>query len=109
MISMLDDITVAYMGMIASILMAAAMILNWQVQKLQQGMALWALAYASGALGIILIGFRSTLTPVISIVLANVFFRWIYLHNLDRNTPVCWQRVGGMVDIRYIGCRTLLL
>ena len=73
MISMLDEITVAYMGMIASILMSAAMILNWQIQKHQPGMALWAFAYISGAIGIILIGLRSSLPHVVSIALANIF------------------------------------
>ena len=82
MISMLDEISVAYMGMIASILMAAAMFLNWQVQKQQPGMALWTFAYISGAIGIILIGLRSSLSHVVSIALANIFlvlpgFPWV--------------------------------
>lgn len=83
MVLMLDAFSVAYMGMIASTLMAAAMILNWQVQKQQPGMALWALAYISGAFGLVLIGLRSSLTYVVSIALANVFldgficFIWI--------------------------------
>lgn len=73
MITMLDVITIAYMGMIASILMSAVLILNWQIQTHHSGAALWASAYISSGIGLILIGFRSSIPHIVSIALANVF------------------------------------
>ncbi|MBS1169170.1 MAG: hypothetical protein H6R01_88 [Burkholderiaceae bacterium] len=104
MIGVLDVKTVSFVGMVAGICLSAAMVLNWQVQKRQPGVAWWAFAWGCGSLGLILSGLRYVLPDFLSIVLGNVL--------LDLFVCLVWlgirQFVGKSADCRW-WCVLLLL
>ena len=58
MISVLDITTIAFMGMINGLSVAALMLLNWRIQKKQSGVSCWAAGFVMAAVGVNLVGLR---------------------------------------------------
>ncbi|MEA5096935.1 MAG: GGDEF domain-containing protein [Burkholderiaceae bacterium] len=103
MIGALDIVSVSFVGMIAGIFLSVAMILNWQVQKRQPGVALWALAYICGSVGLIFSSLRNSLPDIIALVLANVLLDgfvcllWIGIRHFLGKTSGGWKVAGALL------------
>ena len=103
----LDVPTISFIGMIAGISLSVVMVLNWQVQKRQPGVALWAFAYICGSTGLILTGLRHILPAILSIVLGNVLLDgflcliWIGIRRFVGKTSGGWLAVGMLLAVHF--------
>lgn len=75
----IDVPTTTIVGIVLGISISCLMLLNWHIQKRQRGVALWALGFILGAIGMVLVGLRAVLPAWLSVALANTLLHACWL------------------------------
>ena len=92
----IDVPTTTVVGIVLGISISCLMLLNWHIQKRQRGVALWALGFVLGAIGMVLVGLRAVLPAWLSVTIANTLLNafwlliWIGLRRFHNRMPDGW-------------------